>query len=301
MRSNSAFRRINHRGTREAVDASPDSKGLHELLTRHVVEPFGRLSELRDAVVGIGSFGADESPDAPWSAAHPTCAAHAGSTCCRRSWLRHRAELARGWEAHWHVCDYGLRCALVPVVQRDTPLAAVRLTCPADQSEQAFVHHVELLDILVENFMISHVAFLDCLMRGRAVSPEALAGAPSSDPPDAPRPYQPRVAQAIKYVDDHLCDPDLNVGRVARALHLNPNYLGGLFVERLGQRLSRFILDRRIERARRLLATTDDMIKEIAGSVGFVHPNWFCHVFAACTGQTPVEYRNRTRRAGRAV
>lgn len=295
-----SFRRIERARNDRGTEANPDPGGLCALLTRHVIEPFERLCVLRDAVVGLGSMAAGRFPDLGTIAVHPICASHAGSNRCRRCRELHLAEIGRGSEAHWHVCDYAVYCAIAPVVHCGACLAIVRLTCPSDQSHRALEHHVKLLDLLIEHFVIPQADFLDRLVCGRTLPPQSPVAADAPHPSISPRPYHPRIAQAIEYVEDHLPEPDLSVAGVARALSLNPNYLSGLFVDRLGQRLGRFILERRMDRAKVLLTRTDGMIKEIARAVGFAHPNWFCHLFARCTGLTPQGYRHQARRAGHA-
>jgi AraC-like DNA-binding protein len=189
-------------------------------------------------------------------------------------------------------------CALVPVVYHERCLAVVRLVCPASFVEENFERHVELLDVLVKGFVISEADFLGQLMRPEGAAVEL--GAPpslSTGSPVEQRPSHPQVLRALQYIEDHLSDPKLTVGGVAHKLDLHPDYLSHLFAEQVGQRMSRFIAARRVERAKTLLATTDWQVKRIARETGHANPNWFCHVFSVHIGLAPGRYRRESRAA----
>jgi AraC-like DNA-binding protein len=150
-----------------------------------------------------------------------------------------------------------------------------------------------MLDILVRDFVVGHAEFLDRLLH--AEQADAILGLAPSAPAHAvggPLPSHPQVANALRYIDEHLSDPKLSVGSIARALDIHPYYLGQLFAEQIGERMSRFIVSRRIERAKTLLAKGKRQIKRVAHETGFANPNWFCHVFKVYTGLAPGEYRS---------
>jgi AraC-like DNA-binding protein len=238
----------------------------------------------------------DDAEDPPVHPCHPACADHAASDYCRESWQLHLAELHERPETHWHKCDLGRFCALVPVVFHERCLAAIKLACPATMAEQDFERCVEVLDVLVRDFVTAEADALSALLRAEQVA-EAPGPPPAVGalPPSAPQPSHPQVLRALQYVENQLSDPKLTVGGVAQALGLHPSYLSQLFSEHVGQRLSRFIATQRVQRAQTLLATTDWQVKRIAVETGHANPNWFCHVFAALTGLTPGEYRRQSR------
>jgi two-component system response regulator YesN len=106
-----------------------------------------------------------------------------------------------------------------------------------------------------------------------------------------PAASHPKIAEALRCIEEGLSDPTLTVEDIATRLGLHPTYLSRLFTEQTGQRMSRFIAARRIEKARHLLATTDWQIKRVALETGHANPNWFCHIFQLHTGLSPREYR----------
>jgi AraC-like DNA-binding protein len=183
-------------------------------------------------------------------------------------------------------------CAVVPVGYRERCLAVAKLVCPGPMPGAEFEHEVELLDTLVRDFVDAHADFLERLLRAEQAA-AARRTAPFSVAEhsfEAPVRHA-LVAQALRYIEGHLADPGLSVGRVARELAVHANYLSHLFVAQLGWRMRRYIVDKRIARAMTLLATTEWQVKRIARETGHANPTWFHHVFVAFTGVSPCEYR----------
>ena len=283
------------RGVRKAA-VQPDKESLLAILSLCVVDPFARITECEVLAIPLPLTAATDVEDPAPNPGHPACAEYAGSDYCRESWQLHLAELARRPRTHWHKCDYRRLCAIVPIVHQDRCLAAVKLACPTSMAEEDFERHVELLDILVEGFVISHADLLK-----RLPSPEqglAQSAATPSHRTGEPLDRQsrhPKVLKALEYIDVHLSDPKLTIGCIARELDVDFSYLGRLFTDEVGQRMSWFIAARRVELAKTLLTTTDRQIKRIARDAGYANPNWFCHVFSVHTGLTPGQYRRRSR------
>ena len=71
-----------------------------------------------------------------------------------------------------------------------------------------------------------------------------------------------------EYVTEHPGE-DLSLGRLARMFHINPSYLSRSFHQTIGQSLSQYIVQVRIETAKRLLAEGEMRIGEISRMVGF--------------------------------
>jgi AraC-like DNA-binding protein len=207
------------------------------------------------------------------------------------------AELKRRPETHWHKCDNGRLCAVVPIVHQGRCLAAVRFVCPASTSAPAdFERQVELLDVLAKEFVIARTDSLAILVDARAAAeePEAPPLERAQEHLDQ-QPNPPLVSGAIQHIEEHLADPGLTIGSIARELNVHAPYLGQLFVDHVGQRMSLFIKVRRIELAKGLLSTTDRQIKDIARQAGYANPNWFCYVFRDITGLTAGIYRRQAR------
>ena len=94
------------------------------------------------------------------------------------------------------------------------------------------------------------------------------------------------VGRAVDFVRANAARP-LALGDVARAVHVSPNYLTGLFRAETGTPLGRFILGERIVLAQQRLGRTGASVKAVALGLGFADPFAFSRAFKRVTGQTP--------------
>ena len=217
----------------------------------------------------------------PWRA-HPLCGDRCDQPTCRRRWIHHAEELHGHGTAHWHRCDCGMYCAVAPIKVNEQCIAAARLVCSNDLPEETISAHAELLALLAE-----------CLPRCLATE---AAEAGDATPVDHAVSH-PLVAKALAHIRKHLAEQDLTVARVAGALDVNDTYLGHLFAREIGERMSRYIARKRVERACHLLANTDWKIKRIAFACGFANASWFGQRFRAEVGQAPGDYRRKHQKS----
>jgi AraC family L-rhamnose operon transcriptional activator RhaR len=82
---------------------------------------------------------------------------------------------------------------------------------------------------------------------------------------------------------------------LARAVNLDPAYLGRLFVRHVGVTPMEFLARVRAERAATLLTRSDMPAAQVGATVGWDDPTYFARRFRALVGLTPSEYRRRSR------
>ncbi len=265
-------------------------------LTKLVTERFERISGLTVLIVPIGLPGATEDESEPSQPRHPACAQFAGTAYCQESWRAHVAKLKHQPEVHWHHCDYGKLCAVVPLVWKRRCLVASVLVCPDSMKTGAFEMQVELLDVLIENFVLKESELLArvALSSDSQVDVEPSPG-DEAEPSSRARPDHPQVRAALNYIKEHLTDSSMTVAHIARDLDVNATYLAHLFSLQVGVRMSRYIAGRRIELAKTLLTTTNWQIKRVAYEAGHGSPYWFSEVFREHTGMTPSNFRQNAR------
>ena len=102
--------------------------------------------------------------------------------------------------------------------------------------------------------------------------------------------FQEYVNQAVAYIEEHLSDEDLSVMQIAAQLHLNSAYFGRVFKKIYGTSLKKFILDKRMERAKELLVEGKYSITTVGSMVGISNPSYFTRLFRENTGKLPSEY-----------
>jgi transcriptional regulator GlxA family with amidase domain len=102
----------------------------------------------------------------------------------------------------------------------------------------------------------------------------------------------PLSHQAMNYVRSHLTT-QLDGELVASKLGVSRKTLCTRFKNETGETFAAYVRRIRVERARRLLDTTDLEISQIAYQTGFSSQSHFQNVFKQLTGETPREWRNR--------
>ncbi len=297
----SGFKRITEPRTPIDPERTLDEAAFLDLLRADVVERFTSLNITPLAVPLVLPVPQDleEPPSAP---CHPACLEYAESDYCRESWLLHMAEIRDRPATHWHRCEYDKLCALVPVVHLGRCLALIKCACPTVMPEDDFARQIELLDLLVKDFVNAHTGLLDKWVTDAPAAGESKEPVPlSGETPGTSRPTHAQVLQALGYIEAHLADPALAVPQIARALEVHPNYLSHLFTRHVGERMSRYIARCRVEKAKHLLTTTHWQVKRIARETGHANANWFTHVFQAHTGLAPSDYRAAARASGGAT
>lgn len=102
--------------------------------------------------------------------------------------------------------------------------------------------------------------------------------------------FQDYIHQAVAYIDAHLSEEELSVTQIAAQLHLNSVYFGRVFKKVYGISLKKFILNKRIERAKELLVEGKYSITAVGSMVGISNPSYFTRLFRESTGKLPSEY-----------
>lgn len=113
----------------------------------------------------------------------------------------------------------------------------------------------------------------------------------------APRPERPdalsrdRLRRVLDHIEDALEDGDLSLAELAAIARLSPFHFSRAFKAATGRAPHQFVLARRVERAKALLARRDLALAEIAYRAGFASQAHFSTAFRRATGTTPARYR----------
>ena len=81
------------------------------------------------------------------------------------------------------------------------------------------------------------------------------------------------ILEILKYLETNI--DDISLSALARKFNYSPNYLSTLLKKKTGKSYSEIILEKRLNKARVLLTTTDMNINEIAAQSGFNNPTFF--------------------------
>lgn len=104
------------------------------------------------------------------------------------------------------------------------------------------------------------------------------------------------IEKACAYMRAHYGE-DLFLEGMADRCFLNPSYFSRLFKQHTGRTFTDYLLELRMEEAKRLLQEGTYRIYEVSRRVGYRGEKYFYRVFRQYTGCSPAEYqRNQTRR-----
>ena len=99
------------------------------------------------------------------------------------------------------------------------------------------------------------------------------------------------AAAARDLIDTHYASPNFTIDQLCLDLHISHSQLCRLFKASYHTTAVRYLIDRRLTQARRLLTETSLSVKAVAFSCGFSDELHFMKSFKAATGMTAREYR----------
>ncbi len=98
------------------------------------------------------------------------------------------------------------------------------------------------------------------------------------------------VRRAVTFIDGHLSEK-LDVEAIARAADLSPFHFSRVFKTAYQMSLHKFVLERRLERARQLLLESDLPISSVALETGFSSQSHLTTAFGQRFGVPPAQFR----------
>jgi AraC family transcriptional regulator len=100
-----------------------------------------------------------------------------------------------------------------------------------------------------------------------------------------------KLRRVIEFIDENL-ERDLTLAELAEVAELSPFHFARSFKQTAGSTPIQFLMQRRIDFARRLLVESELPIVEIGLRAGFKNQSHFATLFRKITAMTPKAYRN---------
>ncbi|MCM3693587.1 response regulator [Neobacillus niacini] len=104
-------------------------------------------------------------------------------------------------------------------------------------------------------------------------------------------PISPIVKRAKNFITETYTNPELTLEMVASLLQVSPVYLSRTIKQELGTSFVGLVTQKRIEKAIKLLHTTELQMVEIAEQTGYATQHYFSTAFKKFVGVSPNQYR----------
>lgn len=98
--------------------------------------------------------------------------------------------------------------------------------------------------------------------------------------------------QICTYIDSHFKE-DIHRDELAELVFLNTDYMSRIFKKEKGVSISNYILQKRVDEAKKLLCGSSLPINTVSLHIGYSNFSYFTKMFKENTGLTPLEYRRK--------
>ncbi|MHC1750201.1 MAG: response regulator [Cellulosilyticaceae bacterium] len=102
--------------------------------------------------------------------------------------------------------------------------------------------------------------------------------------------YRKEVQDIIDYIQNNI-NKRITLASIAEEVNMNESYISRLFKNETGNNIVNYINMIKMERAKELLKNPDNMIKDVANSLGFEEQSYFNKMFKKYFGITPNDYK----------
>lgn len=98
------------------------------------------------------------------------------------------------------------------------------------------------------------------------------------------------IRDAISYIEENL-DKSLTIAQVSEQVFMSESHFAHEFSSQVGIPFNKYLINKKMEKAKNLLRVTDLRISEISESIGISNPNYFSAQFKKSFNMNPLEYR----------
>ncbi len=98
------------------------------------------------------------------------------------------------------------------------------------------------------------------------------------------------VAEVFRYIDEHYSDK-ISLGMISRKYFIIPSYFSQLFKSVTHDNFSTYLIKKRIEKAKEMLACQNIKVYQVSVKVGYEDEKHFSRIFKKYEGTSPTEYQ----------
>ncbi|MCD8307614.1 MAG: PocR ligand-binding domain-containing protein [Clostridia bacterium] len=106
---------------------------------------------------------------------------------------------------------------------------------------------------------------------------------------------RPIIAKLIsEYIEEHI-DEKITAETLCEQFHVARHILYDIFDKNFNTTVQKYIADKRLDLAKKLLVSSDKALRQISDDTGFSDYNYFINFFKKETGMPPLQYRKKYR------
>lgn len=102
------------------------------------------------------------------------------------------------------------------------------------------------------------------------------------------------IQQVCDYIEEHITQYGLSLDDAAMAVNMTSSYISKLFRKEMGIGFSKYVAQKRLKIAGKLLSETELSVKDISEQTGFSSANYFGTSFKREWGMSPIAYRTQS-------
>ena len=203
-------------------------------------------------------------------------------------WHRYEPECSNGWDEYW----VGLRGEVVDRVVDERVMNARPPVFQIGMSDSLVRRYLDVCEA-IRSGRPGYRLLIATMALGIVAEVQSRIAAGSS----AETRVDSLIQRARILISERLHAP-VRMEEIASRLGVGYSWLRHAFKRTTGRSAKDYQMELRMERAKRLLQTTSALVKEIAASLGFSSPYYFCNAFRRRTGMSPTSFREAARRRG---
>ena len=159
--------------------------------------------------------------------------------------------------------------------------AAIKLGMPSDLAfsySDHFINRIESCDTLQKIWDLQMSLFSFYREEVKKIKEKSYFGSTTS--------------LLLYYIEDHI-DTTLSLQEICETLSVDYKYASRAFKKDTGSGFNKYLTKQKMQRAKKLLETTEDSISSIAENLGYSSAYYFTRTFKSTYGLSPSEYRKR--------
>lgn len=100
-----------------------------------------------------------------------------------------------------------------------------------------------------------------------------------------------KVLSIVQYINANFSDPEISLKKISEAFFFSPPYLSRIFKKEMNISPSQYIIQLRINKAKRMLQSNQFKVANIAYACGYSSPYYFSLEFKRIVGISPSKYK----------